>query len=168
MRPIRKKPYQYHTFALSIPLEVDNDDLDLLKLDHLSWLSLLGEVLRIAPPYSTMEETLYKHIFTYPWSQYRWQASSICSLLVAHLELALDLINPRANSSSFIMTVSWRYTWELTQSYSWRHTWYRLNSLMTNLWITPWITPWSTHNLLLTTLTPTNGSSIVYGQVLHI
>jgi hypothetical protein len=58
MRPVRKKPYQYHTFALSIPLELDNDDLDLLKLDHLSWLRLLGEVLRIAPPYSTMGETL--------------------------------------------------------------------------------------------------------------
>ena len=68
MRPVRKKPYQEHTFALRIPLELDGDDLDLLKLDHLSWLSLLGEVLRIAPPYSTMEETLFKHIFTYPWS----------------------------------------------------------------------------------------------------
>jgi hypothetical protein len=57
MRPVIKEPYQYHTFALSIPLEVDNDDLDFLKLDHLS-LSLLGEVLQIAPPYSTMGETL--------------------------------------------------------------------------------------------------------------
>jgi hypothetical protein len=33
------------------PLELDNDDLDLLKLHHLSWMRLLGEVLRIAPPY---------------------------------------------------------------------------------------------------------------------
>jgi hypothetical protein len=31
MRPVRKKPYQEHTFALSIPLELDGDDLDLLK-----------------------------------------------------------------------------------------------------------------------------------------
>jgi hypothetical protein len=58
MRPVRKKPYQEHTFALSIPLEQDDDGLDLLKLDHLSWLRLLSEVLRIAPPYSTMGETL--------------------------------------------------------------------------------------------------------------
>jgi hypothetical protein len=36
MRPVRKKPYQDHTFALRNPLELDNDDLDLLKLHHLS------------------------------------------------------------------------------------------------------------------------------------
>jgi hypothetical protein len=58
MRPVRKKPYQDYTFSLRIPLELDDDVLDLLKLDYLSWLRLPGEVLRIAPPYSTMEETL--------------------------------------------------------------------------------------------------------------
>jgi hypothetical protein len=36
MRPVRKKPYQKDTFALRIPLELDGDDLDLLKLDYLS------------------------------------------------------------------------------------------------------------------------------------
>jgi hypothetical protein len=61
MRPVRKKPYQEHTFALYIPLELDGDDLDLLKLDYLSWLRLLSEVLRIAPPYFTMGETLEKY-----------------------------------------------------------------------------------------------------------
>jgi hypothetical protein len=49
MRPIRKKTYQDNTFALCIPLEIDDDGLVSLKLDHLSWLRLLGEVLRIAP-----------------------------------------------------------------------------------------------------------------------
>jgi hypothetical protein len=58
MRPVRKKPYQDHTFALRIPLEIDDDDLVSLKLDRLSWLRLLGKVLQIAPPYSTMGETL--------------------------------------------------------------------------------------------------------------
>jgi hypothetical protein len=58
MRPVRKRPYQDYTFALCIPLELDGDNLDLLKLDYLSWLRLLGEVLRIAPPYFTMGETL--------------------------------------------------------------------------------------------------------------
>jgi hypothetical protein len=53
MRPKRKKPYQDHTFALRNPLDLDNDDLDLLNLPHLYWMRLLGEVLRIAPPYST-------------------------------------------------------------------------------------------------------------------
>jgi hypothetical protein len=49
MRLVRKKTYQDHTFALRIPLELDDDSLVSLKLDHLSWLRLLGEVLRIAP-----------------------------------------------------------------------------------------------------------------------
>jgi hypothetical protein len=38
MRPVRKKPYQDHNFSLRIPIELDGDDLDLLKLDYLSWL----------------------------------------------------------------------------------------------------------------------------------
>jgi hypothetical protein len=36
MRPVIKKPYQDYTFALRIPLELDDDVLDLLKLDYLS------------------------------------------------------------------------------------------------------------------------------------
>ena len=42
MRPVKKKTYQDHTFALHIPLELDDDDLDSLKLEHLSWLCLLA------------------------------------------------------------------------------------------------------------------------------
>jgi hypothetical protein len=45
-------------FALCISLELDDDDPFSLRLDHLSLLRLLGEVLRIAPPYSTMGEIL--------------------------------------------------------------------------------------------------------------
>ena len=59
MRPVKEKTYQEQTFALRIPLELDDDGLDLLKMEHLSWLRLLGEVLRIAPPYSTIGETLF-------------------------------------------------------------------------------------------------------------
>jgi hypothetical protein len=59
---VRNKPYQYHTFALSIPLDLDYDDLV-----HLSRFNLLGEVLQIVPPYSTMGGTLFENIFTYPW-----------------------------------------------------------------------------------------------------
>jgi hypothetical protein len=36
MIPVRKKPYQEHTFALRIPLELDDDGLVSLKLEHLS------------------------------------------------------------------------------------------------------------------------------------
>jgi len=35
MRPVKWKTYQDHTFALSIPLELYDDDLDSLKLDPL-------------------------------------------------------------------------------------------------------------------------------------
>jgi hypothetical protein len=35
MRPVKKKPYQDHTFALSILLELDDDGLDSLKMEHL-------------------------------------------------------------------------------------------------------------------------------------
>jgi hypothetical protein len=156
---------------LRIPFELYDDGLVSLKLETpfltvLAWWSLANR-----SPYSTMGETLFKRIFTYPWSQYRWKALSIWSLLDSILNLRFILINPRINSSLSIMMMSWRCTWERTQSYSSIHTWYRLNSLMTNLRITPWITPWSSHKLLhcliLTTLNPTYGSSIFYGQVLQ-
>jgi hypothetical protein len=36
MRPVRKKPYQDNTFALRIPLELDVDGLDSLKMEYVS------------------------------------------------------------------------------------------------------------------------------------
>ena len=36
MRPVKEKTYQEQTFALRIPLELDDDDLVLFKLEHLS------------------------------------------------------------------------------------------------------------------------------------
>lgn len=54
LRPIKWKTYQGHTFALRIPLELDDDGHARLKMEHLSWLSLLGEYSQIAPPYTTM------------------------------------------------------------------------------------------------------------------
>jgi hypothetical protein len=35
-RPVRKKTYKEHTFALRIPLELDDDGVVSLKLEHLS------------------------------------------------------------------------------------------------------------------------------------
>jgi hypothetical protein len=53
MRPVRKKLYQEHTFSLCIPLELDDDGLVSLKLDHLSRLRLLAQasqrLLQILP-----------------------------------------------------------------------------------------------------------------------
>jgi hypothetical protein len=36
MRPVRKKTYQEHTFAVRIPLELDYDRPVFLKLEYLS------------------------------------------------------------------------------------------------------------------------------------
>ena len=36
VRPAKGKTYQYYTFVLSIPLELDVDDLALLKMERLS------------------------------------------------------------------------------------------------------------------------------------
>ena len=57
-----KKNYQGHTFALRIPLELDEDGLASLKLEHLSCSCLLAQAphdedLQEAPPYTNMGET---------------------------------------------------------------------------------------------------------------
>jgi hypothetical protein len=141
MRPVRKRPYQDHTFALRIPLELDDDGLDFFKLEHLSWLCLLA-----LSKCSVFMNPLQASIKWYlPWwiilnlhfiiFKMYW---SILTLFFAHW------LDQHCTSSSFsIMMVSWECTWELTPYYSSRHTLYRLNSLMTNLRITPWIPPWS-------------------------
>jgi hypothetical protein len=93
MRPVRKKPYQDHTFFLRIPLNLDGDGLLFLKLDHLSWLRLLVEVLRIAPPYSTMGETIVEissHVH-YHQMDTKLQACDIFYMSI--LNLHFDLIN---------------------------------------------------------------------------
>ena len=58
MRPVERKTYQDHTFALPIPLELDDDDLDLFKWTTFLDCALLGEDSHIAPPYTNMEEAL--------------------------------------------------------------------------------------------------------------
>jgi hypothetical protein len=42
MRPGRRKTYQDHTFALRNPLDLDDDGLESLKMEHLSWSCLLA------------------------------------------------------------------------------------------------------------------------------
>jgi hypothetical protein len=158
MRPVRKKPYQEHNFALHIPLELDDDGLDFLKLKHLFLIMLASTCLMKTspntPPCRNMGEPCL--------ALSSWVHCTILTSLFAHW------LAQHCTSSSFsIMMISWEWTWELTPYYSSRHTLYRLNSLMIILRITPWITPWSWNNLLyfhrLTTLKPTYGSSIVYG-----
>ena len=68
MRPVNYKPYQDYTFALCINrLEVDDDDLHLLKTNHLLDCASLGEDSHVAPPYTNMGEATLRHIFTWTW-----------------------------------------------------------------------------------------------------
>jgi hypothetical protein len=93
MKPVRKKHYQDHTFALRNPLELYGDGLLSLKLDRLSWLRLLVEVLWIAPPYSTMGETIVEissHVH-YHQMDTKLQACDIFYMSI--LNLHFDLIN---------------------------------------------------------------------------
>jgi hypothetical protein len=66
MGPVSKKPYQDHTFSLCIPLELDGDVVCPPQDGMPFLIELACEILRIAPPYSTMGGTLFKHISTYP------------------------------------------------------------------------------------------------------
>ena len=80
MRSVKEKTYQDHTFALRIPLELDDDDLVLLKLEHLSWLCMLALAwwsLVNCSPILLCERLSFRHIFTSPFG---WKATSIWSL----------------------------------------------------------------------------------------
>ena len=58
-RPVEKKTYQDHTFALRIPLELDDDDLDSLKLEHLLIVLASTSLMETSPnasPYTMMGE----------------------------------------------------------------------------------------------------------------
>jgi hypothetical protein len=63
MRPVRKKPYQDHTFALRIPLELGDDGLAFLKLKHLFLIMLASTCLMKTspntPPYRNMGEPCF-------------------------------------------------------------------------------------------------------------
>jgi hypothetical protein len=63
MRPVRKEPYQDHTFALHILLELDDDGLDFLKLKHLFLIMLASTCLmktspNTPPPHTAIWESL--------------------------------------------------------------------------------------------------------------
>ena len=58
MRPVKKKTYQDHIFALRIPLEQDDDDLDLFKWTTFLDYASLDEDSHVAPPYSNVGEPL--------------------------------------------------------------------------------------------------------------
>jgi hypothetical protein len=64
-RALKEKSYQEQTLTLHIPLELDDEDLDRIKMEHISWLCLFGdEGLQITTPYFTMGEPLIRHILS--------------------------------------------------------------------------------------------------------
>jgi hypothetical protein len=70
MRPVRKEPYQDHTFALHIPLELDDDGLDFLKLKQLFLIMLDSTCLmKTSPKYTPIPQygrALLSSIFMSP------------------------------------------------------------------------------------------------------
>ena len=89
------------------PLELDDDDLDSLKLDHLSWLCWLDEDWWIAPPYSTMGEPLFRTSSQVHCHHKGRQASSIWSLRDAPLELAHGNLDDDHHLMSSFSWVVW-------------------------------------------------------------
>ena len=91
-------------------------------------------------PILVRERLFFGHVFTYPWSPWGWQASNNWSLLDAHLELALHFFILHHDD---VLKVLIKAHFILSS----RHTCHRLNSYLTNIWITPW-TSWSSLDLL--------------------
>ena len=58
MRPVERKTYQDHTFVFCIPLELDDDDLDLFKWTTFLDYASLDEDSHVAPPYSNVGKPL--------------------------------------------------------------------------------------------------------------
>jgi hypothetical protein len=84
---VRRKNYQ-EPIPLPCLIELDYNDLDLLKLHHISWMRLLGEVLCIAPPYSNMEKTLLE---TYSHIHYHQIDGKIWAYDIAEMAPSLEL-----------------------------------------------------------------------------
>jgi hypothetical protein len=113
MRPVRKKHYQDHTFALLIPLELDNDSLDFLNLKHLSWSCLLERAwwrhLQILP-HTPIWESLVSSVFISPL---HYLDFFLCTLTWSTLQFFFFLHNDdvlrmhtRAHSILFLKTQS--------------------------------------------------------------
>ena len=89
------------------PLELDDDDLVLLTMDHLSWLRWVDGDYMIAPPYSTMGEPLFVTSSQVHWHHNEWQASRTWSLRGAPPELAHDNLDDDHHLMSSFPWVVW-------------------------------------------------------------
>ena len=98
----------------------------------LDWarLALARWSLANCSPILLWERLSFRHIFTSSMITIRME------IFKHMIPLRWLILNLHFISSFFIMLVSWRYPWDITQSYYSRHTFHRINSLMTNIWIT--------------------------------
>ena len=140
MRPVKKKSYHDHTFALHIPLELDDDDLDSLKLEHLSWLCLLAhawwrhlQMLPHTPLWERLSKLLssWNHLHFIFFSWYLWwlgdrHESSLNLLFQATLVICSTLhliilhINPRRehwSSCSLLEFNTWTQSFPMDKIY---------------------------------------------------
>ena len=166
MRPVREKTYQDHTFALSIFYL----SLMMTILFTSRWNSFLIALAwwRYANCSPTLWERplLTESVFTYSWSSFEWQASSMWSLrdgsswscttffhssLYRCLENAHD-VSPHLLLQD-ILDISSIITWPIFELLLWLAHWSSLDLLLF---------------LLISTLTPTYGPSIDYGLNLQI
>jgi hypothetical protein len=96
------------SFSLRIPVELDDDDLDILRITILDCTFLVKscECIHILH----YEKASVRNIFTCPSSLNGCHASSIWYLLESHVEMALWLDQSWIIPSLFIMMMPWRYT----------------------------------------------------------
>ena len=84
-------------------------------------------------PILLWESLLFGHVFTYPWSSWGWQASSIWSLRDGSSWTCTSFLH---SSSCWCLEVAWG----LTSSSSSRHTWHLISFI--NFFL---LQPWSQH-----------------------
>ena len=85
----KRKTKQGHTFALRIPLDLDDDASCFIQAGTLHLIIVASWRLIICSPIHHYGIASLRHIFTCPLSPNGWQASSIWSSRDAYLELAL-------------------------------------------------------------------------------
>jgi hypothetical protein len=102
MRPVRKKSYQKHTFALCIPLKLDGDGLDTLKMEQLSWSCLLARAswrhLKILP-HTPIWESLAK-------LNLHWSIASYNQMISSEMDHALHSLLDVLIKHDFILQIT--------------------------------------------------------------
>jgi hypothetical protein len=107
MRPWRQKPYKDHTFALCIPLELDEYGFESHKLEHISWSCLQAHArwrfLQILPSTPFWESLAQLHLH-----ESNASFSQMISSEMDHIELAFcNLLRVLINLDFIICILTW-------------------------------------------------------------